>query len=111
MKDKYRIKPGSRFSLKEFDADDAGKMDKDSAEAQAQLEKDLKRLANLQERLYAEAERSVLVVLQGMDTAGKDGTISHVMRGMNPAGCKIISFKQPTSEDLAHDFLWRVHQE
>lgn len=67
------------------------------------------RLGELQELLYAAQLHSVLIVLQGMDTSGKDGTISHVMSGVNPQGCRVISFKQPTTEELAHDFLWRVH--
>jgi PPK2 family polyphosphate:nucleotide phosphotransferase len=67
------------------------------------------RLADLQSRLWAEARQSVLVVLQGIDTAGKDGTISHVFRGLNPIGLRVASFKEPTAEELAHDFLWRVH--
>jgi PPK2 family polyphosphate:nucleotide phosphotransferase len=67
------------------------------------------RLSYLQGRLWAEARRSLLVVLQGIDTSGKDGTISHVFSGLNPLGIRVASFKEPTTEDLAHDFLWRVH--
>jgi PPK2 family polyphosphate:nucleotide phosphotransferase len=68
------------------------------------------RLARQQELLYGAAEHAVLIVLQGMDTSGKDGTIKHVMHSVNPAGCQVSYFKQPTAEELAHDFLWRVHQ-
>ncbi len=67
-------------------------------------------MAELAKRLYAEDQRSVLLVLQGMDTAGKDGTIRHVMRGMNPTSCTVSSFKRPSEEELDHDFLWRVHK-
>jgi PPK2 family polyphosphate:nucleotide phosphotransferase len=66
-------------------------------------------LAGLQERLYAEGERSLLVVLQALDAGGKDGTIKHVFRGLNPAGSKVVSFKVPSAEERSHDFLWRVH--
>jgi PPK2 family polyphosphate:nucleotide phosphotransferase len=68
------------------------------------------RIADLQERLYAEEERSLLVVLQGIDAAGKDGTVKHVLRGTNPAGVRVYSFKEPSNDELAHDFLWRYHQ-
>jgi PPK2 family polyphosphate:nucleotide phosphotransferase len=68
------------------------------------------RLFSLQDRLWAEARRSLLVVLQGMDAAGKDGTIKHVFSGVNPQGTRVAVFKQPTPEELSHDFLWRVHQ-
>jgi PPK2 family polyphosphate:nucleotide phosphotransferase len=77
---------------------------------EALMDKTVARLDELQYTLYAEGQRSVLVVLQGMDTSGKDGTIRHVMTGASPQSCKVTSFKQPTSHELAHDFLWRVHQ-
>ena len=67
-------------------------------------------MADLAKKLYAENSRSILLVLQGMDTAGKDGTIRSVMRGMNPTSCQVVSFKKPSEEELDHDFLWRVHQ-
>ncbi|MGZ4140078.1 MAG: PPK2 family polyphosphate kinase [Actinomycetota bacterium] len=73
-----------------------------------QTSHDRETLENLQERLRAEASRSVLVVLQGMDTAGKDGTIKHVIGSMDPQGCRVVAFKAPTKEELAHDFLWRI---
>jgi PPK2 family polyphosphate:nucleotide phosphotransferase len=94
------------FALAEHDpADDAG-MDK--AQGRERLDASLERLAELQERLYAEGTRALLVVLQAMDAAGKDGTIAHVMRGMNPQGVAVTAFKQPTADELAHDFLWRT---
>ena len=77
---------------------------------EAKLAKTIQRLDELQELLYAEKKHALLVVLQGMDTAGKDGTIRHVMSGVNPTGCSVTSFKVPNSEELAHDFLWRVHK-
>ena len=78
--------------------------------ARAPSEQQLARLADLQDRLWAEAKRSVLVVLQGIDAAGKDGTINKVMEAFNPQGCSVTSFKVPSDEELAHDYLWRVHQ-
>jgi PPK2 family polyphosphate:nucleotide phosphotransferase len=82
----------------------------DEDEAIKQLEDDLNRLRDLQEALYAENKQSLLVVLQAIDAGGKDGTISHVFRGLNPQGVDVTSFKTPNSEELAHDFLWRVHK-
>lgn len=110
----YRIKPDSTFRFKDFDPDDTGdyrKNDQDKAEARAETEKLVAKLGELQERLYANGRKSLLIVLQGMDTSGKDGTIKSVMSGVNPQGCKVVSFKSPSSQDLAHDFLWRVHRE
>lgn len=82
----------------------------DKADGERELDKQLGRLADLQDRLWAEAKRSVLVVLQGIDAAGKDGTINKVMEAFNPQGCPVTSFKVPSSEELAHDFLWRIHK-
>jgi PPK2 family polyphosphate:nucleotide phosphotransferase len=79
--------------------------------APRELAKIEQELAGLQERLWAEQKRSVLVVLQGMDTSGKDGTVKHVMRGVNPEGVRVYSFKEPTPEELRHDFLWRVRKQ
>jgi PPK2 family polyphosphate:nucleotide phosphotransferase len=96
------------IDLNDYDTADTGDMkQKEAAAAQTKLEK---RLGQLQELLYAAGKNSVLIVLQGMDTAGKDGTIKHVMSAINPTGCHVWSFKQPTPEELAHDFLWRIHQ-
>jgi PPK2 family polyphosphate:nucleotide phosphotransferase len=108
--DKYRVKPGSHVNLGEWDADDtsAFKGDKDRAE---KVIADLtNRLEALQELLYAEHKHKVLIVLQAMDTGGKDGTIRHVFEGVNPQGVKVASFGVPTPRELAHDYLWRVHQ-
>jgi PPK2 family polyphosphate:nucleotide phosphotransferase len=82
----------------------------DKAPAARATAKQLERLTDLQSRLWAEAKRSVLVVLQGIDAAGKDGTINKVMEAFNPQGCPVTSFKAPSAEELAHDYLWRVHQ-
>ncbi len=74
------------------------------------LDENVKELIRLQQVLYAENKSALLIVLQGMDTSGKDGTIKHVMSGMNPLGCQVTSFKAPTDEELDHDFLWRIHK-
>jgi PPK2 family polyphosphate:nucleotide phosphotransferase len=105
----YGVRPGTRVRLEKFDPADTGGRDKDKAKAHT--EKLLKRLGVLQNRLYAEGRRALLIVLQGMDTAGKDGVIRHVMSGVNPQSCRVVSFKAPTPEERAHDFLWRVHKE
>ena len=112
MKD-YRVKPGSKLTLSHFDTDDTGdykKTDQDKANAQAVTQQLIGKLDELQERLYANNSRALLIVLQGMDTSGKDGTIKNVMSGINPQGCKVVTFKTPSAEELGHDFLWRVHQ-
>ena len=109
----YQVKPKSKLSLSHFDADDTGdykKTDKSKEKAKAVTEKLINNLKELQERLYANGNRALLIVLQGMDTSGKDGTIKHVMSGVNPQGCKVVSFKTPSPEEFDHDFLWRVHQ-
>ncbi len=111
---KYRVKPGSKLNLSKFDPDDSGSF-KSSAKgkllSKKVLQEKIQTIRLLQERMYAEGKRSLLLVLQGMDTAGKDGTIKNVMFGVNPQACRVASFKAPTAEELAHDFLWRVHQE
>lgn len=89
---------------------DFGKTKFDKESANERIEKNVVEMAELAKRLYAENRRSILLVLQGMDTAGKDGTIRAVMRGMNPTSCQVSSFKRPSEEELDHDFLWRVHQ-
>ena len=110
----YRVKSSGTLVLKEFDPDDTGdykKNEQGKAKAKAETAKLIARLDGLQERLYAGATRSLLIVLQGMDTSGKDGTIKSVMSGINPQGCKVVAFKVPSKDELAHDFLWRVHRE
>ncbi len=101
-----RVDRPFRFELKSIDCADTGGIDKDGAAAM--LAADVKRLSDLQERLYAEDRWAVLIVLQGMDAAGKDSIISHVMSGVNPQGCDVHSFKAPSAEELDHDFMWRT---
>lgn len=101
------VDPGSAAGLEQRDPRDTlGLPGKD--EAKEQLAALLEELSSLQERLYAEGERSVLLILQGLDASGKDGTIRHVFTGVNPQGCRVSSFKAPTPVELAHDFLWRI---
>ena len=104
-----RVAPGRKARLGRRDADDTGGFH-DRNEAEAPLKKDLERLSVLQERLFAEDRRALLVVFQAMDTGGKDGAIRHVFSGVNPAGCQVTRFKAPSAEELDHDFLWRIHQ-
>jgi PPK2 family polyphosphate:nucleotide phosphotransferase len=103
-----RIEPGTRVRLKDYDPAESGGMDKAAGVARfAELNAELD---VLQEELHAAGANSVLMVLQGMDTSGKDGAIRAVMRNLNPQGVRVESFKVPTDEELAHDFLWRVHK-
>jgi len=105
---KYRVSPHSDVDLAQWPtAETDGYTSED--EAIADTRKHVARLAELQELLAADATQSLLIVLQGMDTAGKDGTISHIFTGVNPQGCDVAQFKQPTPEEKAHDFLWRIH--
>ncbi len=108
LRDALRVKPGSRARLSKLDPADTHGFDR--AAAEKATAKHLARLSDLQDRFWAEARRSVLVVLQGIDAAGKDGTINKVMEAFNPQGCPVTSFKVPSAEELAHDFLWRVHK-
>ena len=110
MSQTVRIPIGRRVRLKNFDPGDTSRCrDKDAAPHV--LERHVRRMAELQQVLFAQGKHALLVVLQGMDGAGKDGTIRHVMSGLNPQGCRVTAFKTPTPEELAHDFLWRVHRE
>jgi len=102
------VKPGKKVKLAKCDADDTLGWEK-GRRMKANLAKALERLDKLQYLLYAENKRSLLIVLQGLDAAGKDGTIRHVMAGVNPQGCTVASFRKPSSEEADHDFLWRVH--
>lgn len=108
-KNEYLVEPDTAVKLSHYDPDDTGKY-KNKAQAEAKLESHRQRLFELQELLYAEDKRALLVVLQGMDGAGKDGTIRHIFTGVNPQGCQVTSFKVPSDEELQHDFLWRVHK-
>jgi PPK2 family polyphosphate:nucleotide phosphotransferase len=106
---RYRVHPGRPIVLANLDPN-AAEDYKKKKHVEKELEKQRQRLQNLQERLYAEHKRSLLIVLQAMDTGGKDGTIKHVFGGLNPQGCQVWSFKKPSDEELNHDFLWRYHQ-
>ena len=99
---------GQPVDLSAYDPDDAGGLKK--SDARAQLEDNLRRMAELQEMMYAQRKHALLIVLQAMDAGGKDSTIRHVMDGFNPQGCHVYSFGVPTEKELAHDFLWRIHQ-
>ncbi len=104
----YRITRGKRFRLKDHDPGDVGGLGSaDKPEAKRLLTNGVERLAELQEKLYASDQWGLLLVFQAMDAAGKDGTIKHVLSGVNPQGCQVTSFKQPSQEELDHDFLWR----
>jgi PPK2 family polyphosphate:nucleotide phosphotransferase len=103
------VKPGSKEKLVDWDADYTANF-KNKEQTQELLEKNLEKLAKLQYLLYAENKHAILVVLQALDAGGKDGTIRTVMGPMNPQSCKVTSFKRPTDEELAHDFLWRIHR-
>jgi PPK2 family polyphosphate:nucleotide phosphotransferase len=105
----YRVRPGEPFHLADIDPN-ASESYESKKDVEAELERQRERLQKLQERLFAEQQRSLLIVLQAMDTGGKDGTIKHVFQGINPQGCQVWSFKQPSVEELSHDFLWRYHQ-
>ena len=109
--DRYRVKPGSRVDLSEWDPSDKGAFPEGKNEGRKRLLELNQRLEELQELLYAEHKHKVLIVLQAMDTGGKDGTIRHVFEGVNPQGVRVASFKKPTPEELDHDFLWRVHEQ
>jgi PPK2 family polyphosphate:nucleotide phosphotransferase len=104
---RYRIDCPKEFRLKDTDPGDTGKIQSKEGVAK-QLEEGVQTICELQERLYAQAEWSLLLVFQAMDTAGKDATIKHVLSGVNPQGCRVTSFKVPSHEELAHDFLWRA---
>lgn len=106
---KYRVQPGTRVHLANTDPDDAGKWNKDKAKKA--VDKERARIEEWQEKLYAESKQSLLIVLQATDTGGKDGTIEAVFEGVNPQGCNVASFKAPSSEELSHDFLWRIHKQ
>jgi PPK2 family polyphosphate:nucleotide phosphotransferase len=108
VKSPVTIRPGRSFQLEDLPTTDVAGF-KDKADGRGQLEKHLERLRELQHLLYADGRHAVLIVLQAMDTGGKDGTIRHVMSGFNPAGCMVTSFKVPSEEEKKHDFLWRIH--
>jgi PPK2 family polyphosphate:nucleotide phosphotransferase len=105
---RFRIDKAGDFKLADRDPRDTCGLDIEKKDAAELLAAGIKRLSKLQERLYAEGRWAVLAILQGLDTSGKDGVIKHVLSGINPQGCEVTSFKQPSSLELAHDFLWRT---
>jgi len=105
---KLIVKPNSKIRLKHLDPDYHGKHESRES-ALPEIQKNLQKMEPLQYLMYAENKHSLLIVLQGLDAAGKDGVVRHVLTGMNPSGCVSVNFKQPTARELAHDFLWRVH--
>ncbi len=109
--DIYRIRPGSCVDLREWDPRETRGFDGGKSDGKALLKKLTKQLEPLQELLYAEGRHKLLIVLQAMDTGGKDGVIRHVFEGINPQGVRVANFKQPTPAELAHDYLWRVHRQ
>jgi len=110
MKQATRVEPGTKVRLDDFNPDYSAGLKKKDDEVKQRRQAALARIYELQEMLWAEGRQALLIVLQAMDAGGKDGTIRHVMRGLNPQGVCVAGFKQPTSEELAHDFLWRIHQ-
>ena len=106
--ERYCVERAGRFRLADIDPADTGSLEVDKDEAKDILAKDIKRLAELQELMYAQHRWALLVILQAMDAGGKDSAIAHVMSGVNPQGCNVHSFKQPSEEELAHDFMWRA---
>jgi PPK2 family polyphosphate:nucleotide phosphotransferase len=103
---KFKASPGKSFSLSDCDPNSTGDFE-DKNMARAQLLYDIERLTDLQYKLYAEDSRSILIIFQAMDSAGKDSAIRHIMSGVNPQGCEVYSFKTPSAEELDHDYLWR----
>lgn len=106
---KYRVKPGQQINLEDYDPDDRSEFNGDKKDAAVRVDELTTALDDLQERLYAESSRAVLFVIQALDTGGKDSTIRSVFGNLNPQGCRVASFKAPTTLELAHDYLWRVH--
>jgi PPK2 family polyphosphate:nucleotide phosphotransferase len=108
VKSPFLIKPSAKIKLSRFSTDETGSFKTEDA-AKETLANHRDQLAELQEVFYASQQKAMLIVLQGMDTAGKDGAISHIFSGVNPQGCNVASFKLPTPLEARHDFLWRIH--
>ena len=109
MLEKYCIEADSKVDLSLFPTNETGEF-KSKEEAEEQLKENIKKLQKLQAKLYADDKYSILIIFQAMDAAGKDGTIKHVMSGLNPQGTQVFSFKQPSPEELEHGFLWRINK-
>jgi PPK2 family polyphosphate:nucleotide phosphotransferase len=110
LKSPYLVKPNAKLKLSRIASDDTGSFKHEDA-ANAVLDRHREEFAKLQEVFYASQQKALLIVLQGMDTSGKDGAISHIFCGINPQGCNVSSFKEPTPVEKLHDFLWRVHSQ
>lgn len=108
LTDRFRVKPGSKVRLAECDPRDTAGLDKE--QAALLMAKAREKIFLLQRRLYAEGKRGLLIILQGMDASGKDGTIREAFASLNAQGTRVVSFKAPTSTELAQDYLWRIHQ-
>lgn len=109
--DRYLVKPGQKVKLEDWDPDDKSLVDLDKKDGEKELDEINDELEKLQELLFAEGKQQLLIILQGMDTSGKDGVIRHVFDGVNPQGVRVASFKVPTAEELSHDYLWRIHKQ
>jgi len=109
LADRYCISKGEKFRLKDYDSADTNGL-KHKKQAGETLENSVRLLSEFQEKLYAQDRWALLLIFQGMDAAGKDGVIKHVMSGINPEGCDVTSFKAPSKEELDHDYLWRAHK-
>ena len=107
--DKFRIKPNTKINLSQISTSDTGNL-KSKKDAAKILKNNIKRMIELQAKLYAQDKYAILLVFQAMDAAGKDGTIKHVMSGLNPQGTQVFSFKQPSKEELDHGYLWRINK-
>lgn len=107
LRDRLIVKPGSKVRIEDHDPRETFGHSKD--DAAGKVAADVERLVGVQERLWAEGRRRVLIVLQGMDASGKDGTIKHVMTGFHPLGCRVVGFGVPSQTEMAHDYLWRIH--
>jgi len=106
---KFVVKEGDKLNLSKINPDEKGEY-RTKKEAMVKIKENIKRLTELQYKLYSENKQSILIILQALDAAGKDGTINHVFAPMNPQGCRVHGFKAPTKIELAHDFLWRIHK-
>ncbi len=107
--DRFKVPPGTTVQLKDLDPGFKNHQE-GPRDAAKEIESDRAKLRELQELFFANGQRSLLICLQGLDAGGKDGTIRHILGSMNPQGCKVVAFKRPTPEELAHDFLWRIHR-
>ena len=109
--DKYRVKPDQKVNLAEWDPNETSQFDGPKEKAEPKFEKLAKELGELQEVMFAQGKQKVLIVFQAMDTGGKDGVVRAVFSQVNPQGMRVASFKAPTAPELAHDYLWRIHQQ